>query len=346
MVKRRELTENERVRIKTLHDAGWSLRKIGKDIKCSHSVVKYTLQTIAETGLYKIRQGRGRKRVLEERDVRQLTMSSTRDRRKTTLDLQAEVNDSRAESQKVSRSTISRRLREAGLYGRVAAKKPLLRPQNIQKRLEFARRHQDWSAEEWRKVLWTDESKFEIFSQHRRVFVCRMPGERFHESCIVPTVKHGGGSIMVWGSVCGNGVGKLIKIDGIMDKNVYHNILVRHAIPSGLEVIGHGFIYQQDNDPKHTSKLCTNYLVTKQESGVLKLMNWPSQSPDLNPIEQIWDLIDSLIDRRNVSSKGTLWEQIQAVWRSITKETLQNYIDTMPARIEAVIKAKGGHTKY
>ena len=71
---------------------------------------------------------------------------------------------------------------------------------------------------------------------------------------------------MVWGSVCGNGVGKLIKIDGIMDKNVYHNILVRHAIPSGLEVIGHGFIYQQDNDPKHTSTLCTNYLVTKQES--------------------------------------------------------------------------------
>lgn len=201
MVKRRE-------RIKALHDAGWSLRQIGQDIKCSHSVVRYALDSIAETGTYKMRQGRGRKRKLTEADVRHLKILSTRDRRKTTADLQAEINASRSESEKVSRMTISRRLKEQGLKGRIAAKKPILRPANIQKRLKFAREHKHWTVDDWKKVLWTDECKFELFGQHRRVYVRRKAGERFDARCIAPTVKHGGDSIMVWGSICGNGTGK------------------------------------------------------------------------------------------------------------------------------------------
>ena len=159
--------------------------------------------------------------------------------------------------------TISRRLKEQGLKGRLAAKKPLLRPANIQKRLRFAREHKHWTVDDWKKVLWTDESKFELFGQHRHVY------EKL-ENILMPDahrVKHGGDSIMVWGSICGNSVGKLVKIDSIMNKNVYHNILVHHGIPSGLNVIGRGFIYQQDNDPKQTSKLCKDYLIKKKNLG-------------------------------------------------------------------------------
>uniref|UniRef100_A0A3Q0SXG1 Transposase Tc1-like domain-containing protein n=1 Tax=Amphilophus citrinellus TaxID=61819 RepID=A0A3Q0SXG1_AMPCI len=200
MVKRRELTEKERVRIKALHDAGWSFRRIGQDIKCSHSVVKYALESIAETGTYKMRQGRGRKQKLTEADVRHLKILSTRDRRKTTADLQAEINASRSESEKVSRMTISRRLNEQGLKGRIPAKKPLLRPANTQKRLRFAREHKHWTVDDWKKVLWTDEFKFELFGQHRH----RKAGERFDARCISHMVEHGGDSIMVWGSISGN----------------------------------------------------------------------------------------------------------------------------------------------
>lgn len=65
---------------------------------------------------------------------------------------------------------------------------------------------------------------------------------------------------MVWGGISVNGVSTLKRIDGIMDKKVYHNILVRQAVPAGLSLIGKGFILQEDNDPKHASKLCRGYL--------------------------------------------------------------------------------------
>ena len=81
---------------------------------------------------------------------------------------------------------------------RIAVRKPLLRPVNKQTRLQFAQEHVDWTIDQWQSVLWTDESKFELFGSHRRQYVRRKVNERFKPDCIVPTVKHGGGSVMVW----------------------------------------------------------------------------------------------------------------------------------------------------
>ena len=92
-------------------------------------------------------------------------------------------------------------------------------------------------------MLWTDESKFELFASNRRLYVRRRTGERLIDDCISPTVKHGGGNIMVWGSISGRGVGDLVKIGETMDKKVYYNILVRHAVPSGRRPIDDNFVF-------------------------------------------------------------------------------------------------------
>lgn len=212
-------------------------------------------------------KGRGRKCALNESEVRYLQLNSTRDRRKTLTELTAEFNLSRKTHEKVGRSTVARALSLAGLRGRVAAKKPLLRPINVRKRLAFARAHVDWPLEKWHQVLWTDETKVEFFGCKRRVFVRRRVGERFKSFCLVPTMKHGGGSLMVWAAISAHGVAPLKRIVGIMDKKVYHSILVRHALPAGKRLIGKPFILQQDNDPKHTSRFCQDYLARKEKSG-------------------------------------------------------------------------------
>ena len=125
--------------------------------------------------------------------------------------------------------------------------------------------------------------------------------------CILLTVKHGGGSVMVWGCFSYASVGKPVKIEGIMKKEQYNNILQRHALPSGIEFIGRKFIFQQDNDPKHTSHYFTDYLKQKQRDGMLQITEWPPQSSDLNPIELLWDELDRQVRDLKPTSLTSLW---------------------------------------
>ena len=70
-------------------------------------------------------------------------------------------------------------------------------------------------------------------------------------ACVVPTVKHGGGGVMVWGCFDGDTVCDLFRIQGTLNQHGYHSILQRYAIPSGLRLVGLSFVFQQDNDPTH-----------------------------------------------------------------------------------------------
>lgn len=94
---------------------------------------------------------------------------------------------------------VKRRLVRAGLKGRIAVQKPLLISQNKKKRLEWARQHENWTTEDWKKVLWSVESKFQVFGSNRRIFVRRSVEEKMLPQCVVPTVKHEDGSVMMWG---------------------------------------------------------------------------------------------------------------------------------------------------
>ncbi len=122
------------------------------------------------------------------------------------------------------------------------------------------------------------ESKFEIFGSTCHFFVRRRKGERMVSTCMAPTVKHGGGGVMMWGCFAGDTVGDLFKIEGTLNQHGYYSILQRHAIPSGLCLVGPLFIFEQDNDPKHISRLCKGYL-TKKEWWVLCQMTRPPQTP-------------------------------------------------------------------
>ena len=115
----------------------------------------------------------------------------------------------------------------------MAVRKPLLRIGNKKKRLQWAIDHQNWTEEDWGKVLWSDESKFELFGQRRRIYIGRKTKEKMIPECLVPTIKHGGGSVMVRGCFSSAGVGDLVKIEGIMKKEKYKTILENNAIPSG-----------------------------------------------------------------------------------------------------------------
>ncbi|KAL6467397.1 hypothetical protein MHYP_G00252010 [Metynnis hypsauchen] len=287
------------------------------------------------------RKGRPRVTVSQDKFIR---VTSLRNRKLTAAQIRDHLNATQSSSSRpISRTTVKRRLRKSGLHGQIAARKPLLRRGNKQKRFVWAKKHKEWTLDQWKSVLWSDESKFEIFGSNRRVFVRRRKGERMDSTCLVPTVKHGGGAVMVWGCFAGDIVGDLFKIEGTLNQHGYHSILQRHAIPSGLRLVGRSFIFQQDNDPKHTSRLCKGYLTKKESDGVLRQMTWPPQSPDLNPIEMVWGELDRRVKAKGPTSAKHLWELLQDCWKTISGDYLLKLIERMPTVCKAVIRAKGGY---
>ena len=102
------------------------------------------------------------------------------------------------------------------------------------------------------------------------------------------------------------------------------------------------FIFQDDNDPKHTAKICRDFI---ENEGITRL-EWPGQSPDLNPIEHLWEEIDREIRKHHISSLSMLKEHISKAWENIGPEVARNLVSSMKRRCEAVIISKGGPTKY
>ena len=324
-----ELSFEQRVCIVLLDEEGVSKRKTAERMKISKTGVHNTIMRFKETGQYCD---------LPQRITR-LSMSN---RKLTAPQIMREYNETAEKL--VCVRTIRNRLMKAGLRGRVAAKKPLLRKANKVKQLQWACKHANWTISQWKTVVWSDESKFELFGNKRRIFVCRHQNERYIPQCIVPTVKHGGGSIMVWGCFAGHKVGDLIRVRGIMKKEQYREILENHAVPSAHRmVVQRQPVFMQDDDPKHKSKLCTNYLNQLVQEKTLTLMDWPAQSPDLNPIELLWDEIDWYVKKFQVKSEEHLWELLQKAWKAVTMETLNKLIFHMPRICEAVMKKCGGY---
>ena len=224
MPKTAELSYEERLKIIEMRKRNISIRQIGRELGYGYSTVRYNIEKFKNTGSVLNAPGRGRYEVISQSDKRYIKLISTRFRTKGLPEITKEFNESR--KNRVCQTTIRKVLLKWGLKGRVAAKKPLLRKQNVKKRLLFAKNHVNWTKEQWAKVVFTDESKFELFGTKRRVFVRRREGERFEKHCVIPTVKHGGGSVMVWGGISVKGAIPLKRIIGTMDMRVYFFLLL------------------------------------------------------------------------------------------------------------------------
>ena len=202
--------------------------------------------------------------------------------------------------------------------------------------MKFAKTHLDKTFNHWKKVLWTDETKIEFFSHSERHYVWRKPKTVFEEDLLL-TVKHGGGSIMVWGCFAASGTGKLAHIEGTMNSNNYRNILRDNVPPSVRDLrLWRGWILQQVKDPKHTSKSTQDWLTKKK----LKALEWPGQSPDLNPIEMLWFDPKRALLARKPSKLKELQTFCDEEWAKIFPDRCQRLITDYRKRLVAVIAAK------
>lgn len=244
-------------------------------------------------------------------------------------------------------TTIRKALKYCRFKARKMIKKPLLQKRHRQARLNFAYRHRNWTTEDWKRVIWSDETKINFIGPDGKQF-CWFKNAGFNSKLVKPTVKFGGSSIMVWGCMTWEGVGTMQLVIGRMDSKQYIEILEGNLTKT-MSDLRHRYsysdvIFQHDNDPKHTAKRTKKWLKTKK----INVLEWPAQSPDLNPIEHLWQCLKMRLSKYTTiaKSQSELLKRCEAEWNAIAPEVCQSLIESMPRRIEAVIRAKGGNTKY
>ncbi|GFX80797.1 transposable element Tc1 transposase [Trichonephila clavipes] len=213
---------------------------------------------------------RGRKSILSDVAKRKVLKDIKIDPKLSAVKLAAET--SRIMGRSVSAETVRNVIRHAGYSSRVARKKHFISLQNQKKRLEFAKAHQLKTDKFWKKVIFSDESKFNIFGSDGRRTVWRKPNTALDPKNLHPTVKHGGGSVM----------------------------------------------------QLHT----------------------PPQSPDINVIENLWTTLETAVQKHQIRNKAHLKQVLQEEWDKISPDTTKKLVESVPRRLEDIIKAKGHATKY
>lgn len=337
-----ELTPRKKSVIVALSKEGFSSREIANRVGFNQSTVVRLLQKYQRTGDVARKRGRGRKRVTTAAEDRYLIRLCIRNRRASSSDLKRAWQEGSGITS--SARTVRRRLLAAGLAARRPRRKPLLSKTMRAARLKWAKAHCKWTAEQWNRVIFSDESKFNMHGSDGVQYVRRRSGEELHPDCITTAVKHPQGQ-MLWGCISGRGVGRLHFIDGTVNADVYIGILKTKLIPSIRDGYGaeQNCTFQDDSAPCHRARKVNDFLASAR---VVRLP-WPGNSPDLNPIENCWKVVGCKLSAKKPRNKRELKEAIIRVWNhELNLDYIQNLISSMPARIAAVIKAKGGATKY
>jgi len=305
---------------------GLSQRKISKHA-IQHMIRKLqhgTLRNLSKSG---------RRPKNTQRSERSLNQMSKKNPQKTARDLFINWKS----SQTNSLSTVKRILRKYGLFGRFAAKKPYLNERHIKNRLKWCRDYSKLLPSFWNKVIFSDESRIKLFSR-RRQYVRRPQGSKYSPKYITKTVKFGGNSIMVSGAIKEDGTRVLLRCPDRMNSDAYKNVLKRGL----LQIYEAQNIFQQDNAPCHKSKL-VSFLDLKK---ICVLSDWPAQSPDLNIIEPLWADLKARVHSCRPTNIEALWKNLEEQWAMIPTSTIKNLYESMPRKMQEVIKNKGVSTRY
>ncbi|KAK6314675.1 hypothetical protein J4Q44_G00142040 [Coregonus suidteri] len=304
MAKTRELCKDIRDKIVDLHKAGMGYRTIGKQLGEKATTVAAIIRKWKKFKMTVNHPRSGAPCKISPRGA-SMIMRKVRDQPRTTR--QDLVNDLKRAGTTVSKKTISNTLRRHGLKSCSARKVPLLKPARVQARLKFANDHLDDPEEEWERVMWSDEPKIELFGLNSTRHVWRKKKNEYNPKNTIPTVKHGGGNIIIWGCFSAKGTGRLHRIEGRMDGAMYREILANNLLPS-------------------------EWLRKKH----LKVLEWPSQSPDLNPIEHLWRELKVRIAQRQPRNLKDLEKVCMEEWAKIPAAVCANLVKTYRKRMISV----------
>jgi transposase len=317
-----------------LHKLGpqLSIRAIAKELNCSQDTVKTWIQRYQETGDVQDKERQGRKRKTTEKEDLDIIDIAKKQRTSTLADISTAMSRQGVD---ISLNTIRSRLNEQGLYKLQPLKKPLLSDTNRDYRLKWARANKNT---DWSKIIFTDETTIFQFSKPKKVW--RQRGEKIKAS----TVKHSA-KVHIYGCFTEDGFGNIYCFTQNLNADLLCTIYKTTLLSSARKFFGrddHSWFLQEDNDPKHMSGKAQRWRKENQ----VKRISWPSQSPDLNPIENVWAILKANISNYEPTSTKDLIEIIKKEWKALNNVFAKNLVVSMKNRISLILANKGDHILY
>lgn len=326
------------LKVKILLEEGYNKSEIAAKCKVSRKFV-YNVQNKVQKNLPIANlAGQGRRRCTTTAQDRLLVRKAKANRTASSRELAIEMIP--ITGKPISARTVRRRMLENGLKSYTQKKRPFHNKKQIKKRLDWCRSRLGWTTKEWSKVCFSDESHFEVLNRKNRLFVRRTREEQDMPFNFATRTQGGGGCVSVWGCFTINGTGLLLSYDGRLNAARYISMLADELPPHLDDLYGLGaddWYFQQDNAPCHKAKKTMEWF----EDNGIPVLDWPPTSPDLNPIENLWEIIDQQLPKYVIRNTSDLSAAIQDIWQKIPVEQCVKLIESMPKRVKAVYKAKG-----
>lgn len=338
----RRLTQNEGLRALGMLQVGTTQTVVARTMNVSQSVISRLWSRYRATHSVNDRRRSGRPRATTHAQDRFIRTLALRNRVITANQIRARLQADTGV--RVSAQTIRNRLHRGHLHARRPRVIPCLRDHHIRARRRWCRDRQHWDNRRWNNVMFSDESRFTVDFLDRRRRVWRRRNERFHDVNVIRHDQFGGGSVMVWGGITAAGRTDLHVVAGRVTGQYYRdNILAAHVVPFARRH-GRRFIFQDDNARCHRARIVTDYLQQQH----ITTLPWPALSPDLSPIEHVWDMLGQQLRQRQQrpTTVQELGAALQQEWNNLDQNDLGRLVRSMPRRIRACLANRGGFTRY
>ncbi|GFX85134.1 transposable element Tcb2 transposase [Trichonephila clavipes] len=240
---------------------------------------------------------------------------------------------------------MARRLHGGGLFARRPVRCVPLTPAHRRRRSLWCREHRNWRDNEWGRVLFTDESRFSLSSDSHRILIWRERESRNHPSNIIERDRYGARGVLVWGGIMfGSRTDLHIFDTGSVNGTRYCNEILLQNVRLFRGAMGLQFLFMDDNAPCHRTVAAEQLL----ESEDIERMDWPARSPDLNPIEHVWDFLGRRLAARTLPpvTIRELRLALQDEWAAMPLQLIDTLILSIGRRCETCLVVRGDHIPY